>query len=426
MVCFQLFALAPYLTGEWFQAAHSSAAKFHWGLPMAVEHQRLRKWTRPFIPKRGPGRVLRLVRYRGAVPKQRRLGVIRRLCEQAALYLLNGLHPGEYYLYGLEDSLVSWNHKKAFLSEERAPSYWDALAPQRYRVLLANKLVAHRLLWGWGLPVPRLYGVFDPVCGRTESGAPLRSADDLRRWATVGPVAEFVLKPIESGEGHLVLPLTRNGELLEAPNGVKYSWDGLVEFMTDAKNLRRAYPIRPEPPATFLLQERLRRHESLSSFATETVCSVRVLTLLNMAGNVEIVAATFKLPNLDRGVDNLAQGGMAVSVDLGTGVLGEGVLYRTLPPRRFRAPLGGTREFVGFRLPFWDEVLDLAKQAARAFSFVRAIGWDIALSKAGPFILEGNDTWSVPMLQQSSGRGLAQGALKEAFLKLRTAKFRRG
>jgi hypothetical protein len=52
----------------------------------------------------------------------------------------------------------------------------------------------------------------------------------------------------------------------------------------------------------------------------------------------------------------------------------------------------------GFQIPEWDGIKALAVAAARLFLPVRTVGWDVALGRSGPCILEGN-IWYDPSLQ---------------------------
>jgi Sugar-transfer associated ATP-grasp len=46
-----------------------------------------------------------------------------------------------------------------------------------------------------------------------------------------------------------------------------------------------------------------------------------------------------------------------------------------------------------FRVPMWEAVCELAKKAASAFWPVGAVGWDIAVTREGPVLVEGNTVW---------------------------------
>ncbi len=53
--------------------------------------------------------------------------------------------------------------------------------------------------------------------------------------------------------------------------------------------------------------------------------------------------------------------------------------------------------FDGFALPHWSEAIDLAKAGQRCFPMLPTLGWDVALTDAGPRIVEANARWDPPL-----------------------------
>ncbi|TES91431.1 MAG: hypothetical protein E3J87_07835, partial [Candidatus Cloacimonadota bacterium] len=53
--------------------------------------------------------------------------------------------------------------------------------------------------------------------------------------------------------------------------------------------------------------------------------------------------------------------------------------------------------------PFWSDIVTLAKKAATVSPELRSVGWDIAISKNGPVLMEGNDNWDMIIAQVLSG-----------------------
>jgi len=59
---------------------------------------------------------------------------------------------------------------------------------------------------------------------------------------------------------------------------------------------------------------------------------------------------------------------------------------------------------VGVSLPFWAETVDLVRKAHyEAFPAFVTLGWDIALTAAGPVLLETNVSWAVANHQFRTG-----------------------
>jgi hypothetical protein len=135
-----------------------------------------------------------------------------------------------------------------------------------------------------------------------------------------------------------------------------------------------------------------------------------VVTLVGLSGKPAILGAVYKLQPGNEGVDHLSHGALGTWVDLDTGALGPG---RSRHHLRWSEVIPGTeKRFVGFQLPDWAELKDLALRAAMVFPWARSIGWDIALSDRGPVLIEGNAHWSPSLLQIPAPRGLMTGELK--------------
>ena len=45
----------------------------------------------------------------------------------------------------------------------------------------------------------------------------------------------------------------------------------------------------------------------------------------------------------------------------------------------------------GFQIPFWNEIIKMLISAANVVKEVGYIGWDVAITKTGPIIIEGNN-----------------------------------
>ena len=64
--------------------------------------------------------------------------------------------------------------------------------------------------------------------------------------------------------------------------------------------------------------------------------------------------------------------------------------------------------FEGYKIPYFDEAIALAKRATECFYGFCSIGWDIAITADGPTIIEGNDDWGIVAHQMVENRGWRQ------------------
>jgi hypothetical protein len=107
-----------------------------------------------------------------------------------------------------------------------------------------------------------------------------------------------------------------------------------------------------------------------------------------------------------KGVDNFGQGGLAVSVDLETGALGEAVEHYAKTPRvpsNYRCHPDTGAPIAGELLPGWLDARNVALRLMCQLPFLNYVGWDIVLTDSGPVVLEGNNYTGVRLAQIHSG-----------------------
>lgn len=85
--------------------------------------------------------------------------------------------------------------------------------------------------------------------------------------------------------------------------------------------------------------------------------------------------------------DNFHQGGKGVLVDIETGKLvGNGIDKKLNESKNSITNI----KFDGFQIPYWEEIKEMVLEAALVNDKVNMVGWDVAISKNGPLIIEGN------------------------------------
>jgi len=155
----------------------------------------------------------------------------------------------------------------------------------------------------------------------------------------------------------------------------------------------------------WLVQPRVEGHPALADIALNALPTVRIVTMSDENGAPEVVSATFRCASDPAAeVDNMKAGGLIAAVELGDGRLGlacrgyGGGDHATHPVSG--APIAGRT------LPEWKGACELAIRAHRAFAGYLLVGWDIALTPAGPVLIEGNGKPGVLMPQRAARSGL--------------------
>ncbi len=188
----------------------------------------------------------------------------------------------------------------------------------------------------------------------------VKSADQRDEFAEfIKGKEDFILKPVDGTHGDGVAKLPASME----------SFDASLDKMP------------------YLAEERIIQVEEMSALNPSSVNTIRAITFLK-DGKATLLAAYVRIGR-DGIVDNFCNGGMLTPVDLETGTLmypavdGENIAYDIHPITH--------TSIIGFKVPQWEKIKEMALEAALVVPQVRYVGWDIAVSENGPCLIEGNE-----------------------------------
>ncbi len=154
-----------------------------------------------------------------------------------------------------------------------------------------------------------------------------------------------------------------------------------------------------------LIEEEIRQHPDLDRLAPDSVNCLRVITFRD-GDEVHVLDQVLKL-GTGAFVDNLLAGGLYTVLD-DTGRARWPAVSKDLDVVH-EHPV--TAEPIpGFRVPQYDEVLDLVDRLARVVPEIPYVGWDIAITPDGPVVVEGNYNTGVYWMPPSI-TGERQGSL---------------
>ena len=169
--------------------------------------------------------------------------------------------------------------------------------------------------------------------------------------------------------------------------------------------------VRPEEIFATLLrkgqdfiEEPIRQHEALQKLNPSCVNTIRVITICTET-EVDVIGTVMRLGVGGSQVDNMFTGGIAAPVDPATGQVYHAALSNAPWSPHYEVHPDTQEPILGFQVPLWGSVLELARCAARIVPGVRTVGWDIAVTSAGAILVEGNDNWNVALWQISTDEG---------------------
>lgn len=149
----------------------------------------------------------------------------------------------------------------------------------------------------------------------------------------------------------------------------------------------------------YTIEDVIVNHPDIARLYDNAVNSMRIITLLDAKGEAHCLYVVQKIGLNGSIIDNNC---MFAPVDIETGKFlypahaGDtplGIIYTEHPNTGIRIP--------GYQLPMVKEAVEMCKKAATVVPQIRYVGWDVAVTKDGPVIIEGNtycahDFWQLP------------------------------
>lgn len=183
---------------------------------------------------------------------------------------------------------------------------------------------------------------------------------------------------------------------------------GIIFPMQNFTSLRQLHDYvisTVKKPDEYLYEERIIQHSALNKLNPSSLNTLRIVTYYDESINkVDVWSVVLRI-GIKARTDNFATGGIAVLVDH-RGVVCQPAIIKHPSGERFHIHLVSGEKITGCIIPYYDQAIALAKQAAMRIPKVRSIGWDVAITETGPYMLEGNDNWCMTLFQLPGGEGL--------------------
>ncbi len=158
--------------------------------------------------------------------------------------------------------------------------------------------------------------------------------------------------------------------------------------ISDFKNIDDLYNYITDKNKNFgVIEEKIIQHKVLNKLYPYSVNCFRMVTLVHN-GIPHILYAVLKTGNHKKFVDNLENGGYACHFDLEKGeISGPGhTSSRDISLKHEMTNI----EFIGYKVPYVKEAMELCKRASLEIPQIKYVGWDVCITEKGPAIIEGN------------------------------------
>ncbi|MGH7071176.1 MAG: sugar-transfer associated ATP-grasp domain-containing protein [Acetobacteraceae bacterium] len=302
------------------------------------------------------------------------------------------LTPHEYFYYRLYDQTLARDEARRYVGKRAQNAFHAACNDLRWYAVAHDKALFYAAAAGYGLPVPRTRAVYAPGV-RTFGAETIRTPEALAAFLSNAACYPMFVKPIDGiySLGVLSLAALEHGRIC-LTTGEAASLEAVVGFVTGFGG------------AGFLLQDRLEPHPALRQAFGATLPTVRFLVLLAPDG-AAVESAVLKIPSARNPADNYWRAGNLLGALDRAGTLmramtGIGAAVRDVATH---PDTGATLN--GLAVPDWERARELCQRAATVFPGIRTQSWDVAITDAGPVLLEVNFGGDLNLHQLAHRRG---------------------
>ena len=339
-----------------------------------------RRFTLPF--KLLLSGFIRSESYFPEMPQKSRLRIGLELLGHIMRY---GSIEWHYFSYGFD--IKGLRDKNDYLDDSWflwKSSMLNTVLPERDNsCILRDKRLFSDFLSIWGFDAPK-------VIGELSGSDP---DHDVLEYL-LSNNGDYFLKPLdgECGRGAFEVCLSDSEYMV---NNVRTAREEVVEVVLEH--------IRD---SVYLVQERVRQHAVLNEFYDKSINTIRLVTVYDKKKDVVVpLSAVLRIGADGNVVDNWAAGGLAVGIDLEKGTLKEYGFYKQGNGTKTLTHPDSGKAFKGVTIPYWDAIKEKAFDLHRHLLPLLIIGWDIAITPAGPLFIEGNDNMEIS-INQEVDRGL--------------------
>lgn len=298
----------------------------------------------------------------------------------------NGVGIQDYYFYRLFDPVLhpTLDVKRTYGGWRAFDTEFRRYSERRLQAMAYEKHILYRLLDSFGVPAPRIHGVFSPQADGFERHRALRDRESLGEWLRTTDCLPIFGKPSSacSGFGGRAI-MSRDAD------GRFHMLDGSVatleELLDDLEGIAAEV-------GTYLLTEFLVNSDEMRALGGDTTASFRIIVLVRH-GEPELFKSSVLIPGTPDHVSNV-RGGQSGTVPCGidneTGAVTKAIWGLGLDAEEVeKHPISGVK-LAGYTFDCWPAMKEMVLDAARAMSPFRMQHWDIAMTQRGPVVLELN------------------------------------
>lgn len=296
------------------------------------------------------------------------------------LYKQKGITTEEYFQFELDKRDTEFRNSFLGVNEQRY--YLDFLNPKKYYIIARNKYLTHKLLEDTGVRKSELYCYYHPEGDVLQSSEIANNLQGVIKILKTKKVFKCVIKTTESSTGKNVLVI----------NNITYENNDCTLHLFNGEKINLSDYLSDVP---LIFESLIYQTKQLASFNESSVNTVRFMTTLFPDGEAKIIATFIKIGRKGRCVDNAGSGGnVDACIDIETGKLKHTIQFDGWKQIKdiIHHPDNGN-PIDGVVIDNWKDIKKQVLCFQKSFPWVKAAGWDIAITEAGPLVIEVNDMW---------------------------------
>lgn len=257
------------------------------------------------------------------------------------------------------------------------------------RAVIGDKFYFYLFLSKIGMPTPKVFCYI-------KNGNPLYFDDSLGIDKSL------------SLDKQLQLFMTKEMDAFAKPSDGECGQGVFFLRIKDSKIFQNGKEISPNElekillSANYIVQERVEQHPDIAKLCPSTLNTIRIHTVRAQDGEIVIFGPLLRIGRITNNVDNWAQGGILVGINQYGRLMKTGFFKPQYGSTVIQHPDTGV-VFEDVVIPCFEDVKKLVIKLHNILYRCHSIGWDVAITKEGPIIIEGNSLWEISMPQAAHG-----------------------
>lgn len=307
-------------------------------------------------------------------------GFLQILLDLVRHKLVANIDPRDYFKSEFYKPAKSMEEKSRYISYKGSKFFPYDQNPLKYNFIFTNKEIQKKFLEYLGLPV---VGILTYV-GHKKT---ISNKDQL--FSFLESIKErIVIKPISGTHGSGFLSLSPAGKDFYLGEK-RYSKNDIWSHITkNEKDYKRG----------FLIENKVENSDAIRSIYPESLNTYRIVTVKTTGDRWCNMCNYLRIGRDGNNFDNSQIQVIAGADGCST------IAYDHIQNKRITHHPNTQRPLVGIRLDGCQQAVELALKASKMLYFMGALGWDIAITKDGPLIIEVNAWWG-NSFQKALGRG---------------------